>query len=89
MLTCKQVSEALTREDYEKFSPTRQFFLKLHVKFCFVCGKFNRQVMASQDMCRCYKEHKEKHIETHEMLSHAKKDALKKLLAEQSQSRSE
>ena len=59
MLTCKQVSNALSKEDYEKLPPLRRFFLNLHVKLCVFCGKFNRQVMESQDMCRCYKEHEE------------------------------
>jgi len=36
--------------------PIRRFFLRLHVKLCVFCGKYNRQVMDSQDMCRCYKE---------------------------------
>lgn len=84
MFTCKQVSNALSKEDYEKLSPMRKFFLKLHVKLCFFCGKFNGQVMESQDMCRCYKEH-EHHVETSRpKLDLAKKEALRELLAAQS-----
>ena len=88
MFTCKQVSNALSKEDYEKLPPMRRFFLRLHVKLCVFCGKFNRQVMESQDMCRCYKHHEE-HNE--EALAHhrpkmesSKKDQLKELLASQS-----
>ncbi|MDQ8196409.1 hypothetical protein QEH59_18415 [Coraliomargarita sp. SDUM461004] len=84
MFTCKQVSKALSKEDYEKLSPTRRFFLRLHVKLCIFCGKFNRQVMDSQDMCRCYKQHEEKIAEQRPKLDNAKKDQLKKLLAAQS-----
>ena len=57
MFTCKQVSNALSKEDYEKMPPLRRFFLRLHVKLCVFCGKYNRQVMDSQDMGRCYKEY--------------------------------
>ncbi len=83
MLTCKQVSHALAEEDYEKLPPLRKFFLKLHVKLCIFCGKFNRQVMDSQDMCRCYKEREESFIEQKAHLDEAKKAELKQLLASQ------
>lgn len=85
MLTCKQVSSALSKEDYEKLSPMRRFFLKLHVKLCVFCGKFNRQVMDSQDMCRCYKEHEENLVEQRPKMEDDKKNELKKLLLSQLQ----
>tara|TARA_B100001971_G_scaffold215170_1_gene258781 strand:+ start:7688 stop:8002 length:315 start_codon:yes stop_codon:yes gene_type:complete len=85
MFTCKQVSNALSKEDYEKLSPRRRFFLRLHVKLCVFCGKFNRQVMEAQDMCRCYKQHEEKVLEQGPTLDPAKKHQLKALLAAQSQ----
>ncbi|CAA6694136.1 MULTISPECIES: hypothetical protein [unclassified Lentimonas] len=81
MFTCKQVSHALSKEDYEKLSPTKKFFLKLHVKLCIFCGKFNRQVMDNQDMCRHYRHEEEEHLEDGPELDEAKKDALKQLLA--------
>ena len=81
MFTCKQVSHALSKEDYEKLSPSRKFFLKLHVKLCIFCGKFNRQVMDSQDICRHYRYEEDGHLETGTKLDEAKKDALKELLA--------
>ena len=84
MFTCKQVSNALSKEDYEKLSPLKRFFLKFHVKLCVFCGKFNRQVMDSQDMCRCYKEHEEELAEHRPSMDQAKKDQLKDLLASQS-----
>lgn len=85
MLTCKQVSNALSKEDYEKLSPMRRFFLRLHVKLCIFCGKFNKQIMQSQDMCRCYKEHEEKLEKQRPKLDPDKKNQLKELLAAQSQ----
>jgi len=84
MLTCKQVSNALSKEDYERLSPMRRFFLRLHVKLCVFCGKFNRQVMESQDMCRCYKQHEEKIAEQRPKMDDMEKDKLKELLASQS-----
>ena len=85
MLTCKQISHALSKEDYEKLSPARKFFLKLHVKLCIFCGKFNRQVMDNQDMCRHYRQHEEvRECQRAPELNEEKKDALKALLAEHS-----
>jgi thioredoxin-related protein len=86
MLTCKQVSKTLTNQDYEKLSPMRKFFLLLHVKLCFFCGKSNRQVMDTQDMCRCFKKHEHTLEATRDKLDDAHKEALKGLLAEQSRS---
>jgi hypothetical protein len=83
MFTCKQVSNALSKEDYENLTPMRRFSLKLHVKLCVFCGKFNRQVMESQDMCRCYKEHEGEVEAARPKLESGRKDALKELLAAQ------
>ena len=84
MFTCKQVSNALSKEDYEKMSPMRRFFLRLHVKLCIFCGKFNKQVMESQDMCRYYKQHEDELANTRPLMDPEKKDQLKELLAAQS-----
>jgi len=84
MFTCKQVSNALSKEDYEKLPPMRRFFLRLHVKLCIFCGKFNRQVMESQDMCRCYKQNEEEIADQRPKMDDAKKDQLKEILASQS-----
>lgn len=84
MLTCKQVSNALSKEEYEKMPPMRRFFLRLHVKLCVVCGKFNRQVMDSQEMCRCYRENEENLAAHRPKLENERKDELKALLAAQS-----
>lgn len=84
MFTCKQVSNALHKEDYEKLSPLRKFFLKLHIKLCIFCGKFNTQVIESQDMCRCFKEHEDEVIGEQPHLDPSKKDALQQLIAQRS-----
>ena len=86
MLTCKQVSHALSKEDYAKLPPFKRFCLKLHVRLCIICGRFNRQVMESQDMCRCYKEREDEiAIPRQSGLDPAQKQQMKAMLAEQSQ----
>jgi hypothetical protein len=80
MLTCKQVSKALAKEDYENMSPLRKFFLKFHVSLCAVCGKYNRQVMVMQDTCRCYKEHEEELAAKRAKLDEAHKRRIREAL---------
>lgn len=87
MFTCKQVSHALSKEDYEKLSPSRKFFLKLHVKLCVICGKFNRQVMDHQDICRHYRHEEDAYLDKMPQLDEAKKSALRELLAAHSAER--
>ncbi|PDH28333.1 MAG: hypothetical protein CNE95_06995 [Puniceicoccaceae bacterium MED-G30] len=84
MLTCKQVSKVLQNEDYENLSPLRRFLLMFHIKLCAVCGKFNRQVIDSQDMCCNFKRQEESLLEKEPPMDADRKDALKKLLSEQS-----
>jgi hypothetical protein len=83
MFTCKQVSNALSKEEYEKMPPMRRFFLRLHVKLCVVCGKFNRQVIDSQQMCRYYKKNEDSLAAHRPKLEDERKDQLKSLLASQ------
>ena len=81
MFTCKQVSHSLSKEDYAKLSPRKRFFLQLHVKLCIFCGRFNRQVMDNQDMCRHFKEHEDQHLADGPELKGTQKDELKALIA--------
>ena len=83
MLTCKQVSRTLHNEDYADLSPIRKLLLKLHIKLCIVCGKFNKQVIKTQDMCCHYKQHEEEAIARQPGMDSARKDALKQIIAEQ------
>ena len=64
MLTCKQVSKSLQQKDYKKLPLVKRMFLQLHVKLCVFCGKYNRQVMENQDICRHYREHEEVILES-------------------------
>lgn len=82
MFTCKQVSKALHKEDYDQMSPMRRFLLRLHVRLCVFCGKFNTQVIDSQDMCRCYKEQEAEIEADRPKLDLSQKEALKELLSD-------
>lgn len=59
MLTCKQVSKSLAEQDYETLPWRRKMALKFHVALCFVCGKYNRQLMDLYDGIRGYKAYEE------------------------------
>jgi len=83
MFTCKQVSKTLSKDDYHGLSPRRKFFLNLHVKLCVFCGKFNRQVIDSQEMCRCYREQEHALDAERPRLDDSKKMKLKELLSDQ------
>ena len=89
MFTCKQVSKTLSENDYEKLSPFKKCMLKIHVALCVVCGKYNRQVMDSHDMCRHYKEREKELESSRPTLDGDKKEQLKKLLAQECGSRPE
>ena len=83
MLTCKQVSKTLAENNYNDLSLPKKFMLKLHVALCFVCGKFNRQVMESQDMCCHYKEHDEALECSRPKMADEQKEKLKELLSKE------
>ncbi|MGB0416284.1 MAG: hypothetical protein ACPGKS_05510 [Coraliomargarita sp.] len=84
MFTCKQVSKSLHEEGYENLSPLRKFFLRLHIRLCVFCGRFNTQVVESQEMCSHFKKHEEEMIGEQPHLDPAKKDALQELIAQKS-----
>ena len=65
-LTCKQVSNHLSKEDYEKLPPFRKFTLKFHVFICPVCGKYNQQVMKFQDLARNFRKKQDEILENDE-----------------------
>jgi hypothetical protein len=86
MLTCKQVSKSLSEKDYQDLPPLKKFMLKLHVALCIVCGKFNRQVMESQDMCRHYKNRESELESLRPKLDETRKKQLKKLIDQENES---
>ena len=50
MWRCIDVATALKAGKYQDLSPWRRFWLRCHVLFCFVCGKYHRDLMHSQDI---------------------------------------
>ena len=83
MITCKQVSNALSKEDYKDMPFTRRFLLRLHVSLCLFCGRFNRQVIESQNMCSCYKDNEDTLTALRPKMDTLKKEELNKLLQAQ------
>lgn len=59
MLTCKQVSRALAENDYKDLPFIKRMMLRFHVTICFVCGKFNNNIMLFQDMARNFRRYEE------------------------------
>ena len=64
MLTCKQVSKALAEQDYLELPFFKRMMLRLHVGICFVCKKYNSNVMLFQDMGRAFQRYEETDTET-------------------------
>jgi thioredoxin-related protein len=84
MLTCKQVSKSLQSKDYKKLPFFSRMFLQFHVKLCVFCGKYNRQVMEHQDICRHYRENEEailEHTHPDSVLNDEHKSIIKEELA--------
>ena len=52
MLTCKQVHRALARADYARLPLWKRIGLRAHIRLCWICGPYNRQVVLFQDMFR-------------------------------------
>ncbi len=80
--TCKQVSNHLSKADYDKLSPFSKFTLKFHVWICPVCGKYNRQVMKFQDMARIYRKKEEELLESNDPKNPHLGDATRRRLEE-------
>jgi hypothetical protein len=62
--TCKQVSNHLSKEDYDKLPKFKKFTLVFHVMICPVCGAYNRQVMKFQDMTRLFRKKEDELLES-------------------------
>jgi hypothetical protein len=59
MLTCKQIHKALANGDYKDLPRMQQWALRMHVSMCFICRRFNRDIMLFQDTARSFREHEE------------------------------
>jgi hypothetical protein len=54
ILTCKQAARALADQDYMTLPWLTRTSLRFHVAICFVCHRYNRQIMQVQDCVRQY-----------------------------------
>ena len=52
MFTCKQVSNSLNKKNFQDLPLWKRLLIKLHVKCCIFCGKYNTQIIDTHDMCR-------------------------------------
>lgn len=52
MFTCKQVSNSLNKKNFQDLPYWKRVFIRLHVKWCIFCGKYNSQVIETHEMCR-------------------------------------
>ena len=59
MMTCKQIHKALADGDYKDLSPWQLFLLRFHIGMCFLCRRFNRDIMLFQDTARAFRQHEE------------------------------
>jgi hypothetical protein len=82
MLTCKQVSEALAHKNYSELPRLKRWALLLHVKLCPICGKFNQQIMRSQELFSHYKQQESSGLHNQHKLERASKQQLKQQLQE-------
>lgn len=82
MLTCKQVSEALAHKNYSELPRLKRWAILLHVKLCPICGKFNQQIMRSQELFSRYKQQESSGLHSQHNLERASKEQLKKQLQE-------
>ncbi|MFL2860302.1 MAG: hypothetical protein ACJZ85_02030 [Pontiellaceae bacterium] len=60
MLTCKQVSKALSENRYYELPLKKKFGLSLHIILCPFCGKANNQIVMLQKGIRKFLEREEK-----------------------------
>ena len=82
MLTCKQVSEALAHKNYSELPRLKRWALLLHVKLCPICGKFNQQIVRSQELFSHYKQQESAGLHNQHKLERASKQQLKQQLQE-------
>lgn len=76
MFTCKQVSNALSKQDYADMPFFKRIGLKLHVMVCIVCHRYNKDVMLMQDTCRHIRHHEDDTLHRKEHLEDAQKQRI-------------
>lgn len=82
MWRCKHVSEALHQQDYKTLPRLKRWGLRLHVMLCFVCRRYQKQVIMMQDTCRHYREEVPCCSHSHDKLPADKRTAMQNKLTE-------
>ena len=85
MFTCKQVSDTLNQENFKDLPLWKRIFIKLHIKCCIFCGKYNSQVIDTHEMCRELIKNEEESLESNccnVCLEEQNKEALKEKIRE-------
>ena len=52
MLRCKDIANALAKENVRDLTWRQRFFLFMHIFLCPVCGRFHRDVVKSHENAR-------------------------------------
>ena len=89
MFTCKQVSNSLNQKNFQDLPQWKRLLIKLHVKFCIFCRKFNTQVIETHDMCRELIKNEEESLESDccdICLEEENKEALKEKIRQSTES---
>ena len=89
MFTCKQVSNLLNQKNFQDLPLWKRLLLKLHVKCCVFCGKYNTQVIETHDMCRGLIKNEEDSLESNccnVCLEEDNKEAMKEKIRQSTES---
>ena len=89
MFTCKQVSNSLNQKNFQDLPLWKRLLIKMHVKCCIFCGKYNTQVIDTHDMCREFIKNEETTLESNccnICLEEDDKEALKEKIRQSTES---
>ena len=59
VLFCRHVAKSLADQKYWELPLYKRLGLRVHVALCFVCGRYNRQVLLLQQISRAFLEKEE------------------------------
>ncbi len=59
MIMCRQVAKALSEHHYWELPWYRRIPMFIHIKLCFMCGRYHRQVVEMQKGVKTYLDHED------------------------------
>ena len=81
MLFCRHVAKALAENNYWDLPLHKRIGLRFHVALCFVCGRYNSQILLLQEMTRAFLDREEEIMEQgHIKLSEESRKRIKELI---------